>query len=57
MFLAFAAAFLLRTRFNILNKRREAQLAALSMEEKTMGDAAAVTQEISDTDVRFRYMT
>jgi hypothetical protein len=57
MFLAFVMAFLLRTRFNILNRRREVLLATLSSEEKAMGDAVAATQEIPDTDVRFRYMT
>ena len=57
MFLAFVMAFLLRTRFNILNRHREVLLATLPPEEKAMGDAAAATQEIPDTDIRFRYMT
>jgi len=57
MFLAFIMAFLLRTRFDILNKRREKQLAALSTEEKILGDVAAAAQEIPDTDLRFRFLT
>jgi hypothetical protein len=57
MFLAFVMAFLLRTRFSLLNWRREVLLTMLTPEEKAMGDAVAAAHEIPDTDVRFRYMT
>ena len=57
MFLAFVMAFLLRTRFHILNKHRRVLLSTLTQEEKAMGDAVAATRDIADTDVRFRYMT
>jgi len=57
MFLAFIMAFSIRMRLDILNKRREKQLAMLPLEEKLAGDALAATQELPDTDVRFRYVT
>ena len=57
MFLAFIMAFSIRTRFDILNKRRDKQLAILPPAEKLAGDALAATREIPDNDVRFRYMT
>ena len=57
MFLAVIMAFLLRMRFDILNKCREKQLAALSTEEKILGNIAAAAQETPDTDLRFRFLT
>jgi hypothetical protein len=57
MLLAFIMAFLLRTRFDIMNKRREAKLASQYPEDRELGDAVADARELPDTDVRFRFMT
>jgi len=57
MFVAFLMAFLLRWRFSVLNRRREIQLVMLPQDVKQVGDAIATTQEVPDTDLRYRYMT
>jgi len=57
MFVAFIMAFLLRWRFAVLNRRREIELAILPRDVKLVEDAIAATQEVPDTDLRYRYMT
>lgn len=56
MFLAFIMSFLIRTRLAHKNKQREKALAAMTKEEREL-ETAATTEEIADTDVRYRFMT
>lgn len=57
MLLAFVMAFILRTRFDVKNKHREAKLATWCLEDRELGDAAAAACELPDADIRFRFMT
>lgn len=52
--LSFIAAFVLRTRLSMLNKRNEKRLAELPKNEKKEIDE---TTEIWDTDPRYVFMT
>lgn len=58
LLISFLAAFALRTRLAMLNKRKLAALAAMSEDEKKgIAELDDPTKEISDSDPRYIFMT
>ncbi len=57
LFFGFWVAFALRTRLAYLNKRNQRTLENMSKEEKDSLDNLSSSEEISDNDPRYVFMT